>query len=885
MKHTLPFLTALLIAPLAVLHAAEASAKDSSSVFQSLPKEMDSALTKGWITLLDKEQPNVQHTALRRQYPLPATPGRVVGYVTAGTLYRLYVNGRLAMFGPAPATKGRRFVDEVDLADYVRPGDNCVAIEWLYSPFRGRISEFPEHDPGVGFCLTRDAKVIEPPDRPWRYHWFRAHDQAADFISHMRNDLNEIVDLSKVERGWAAPGFDDGSWEVVPPRQLTATPAFSRRPIPLPALALIPAAQVAESGLVRLPSKTGSNAVTNDATLSAARLLQAGQFVPGGDALRSWNRETAGEVILPGSAEGSPYALFDLGQPVMGNMELDVTIPPEVRLDCFFLQDLDRFSGQPMRTWLISQSPTFCVSLLGDGRRAYFAAFHNFSGRYLCLVARGLTRGQKVRMDGIGVRERSALPEGTRSAFMQCSDRELNRLFAASLRAMRLCTVDFPIDGMPDEMKMYVEYCSRPGYPAYHVFFGQHPGFVRGVLDMLLERQKPPQLAGAVRRTAKSETSLDAFFSFVHGVYDLHRYHRTPVSPEQIEVMKLIVESLDHSTNDEGLLQNVQAPLDLARTARLDLIKDFKQDWVQVGANALYFKTLGLIYKMTGDQAYARRRDALKVGLLKLCLPYVRTWKGSRLNRLVPDAFVRNEKGWEPFSVPGTEMFDVNTAWRSETEQYRLLNSGVLDQPDADLLWEVLAPWRPFQIPTKDDVKLFNIPRAGFYPAKYDRYEYLTQQKRGDILLTELKEAQAQFWALTLTQWSQEDARELGGGGIENSMYATLIFECVTGIKPGRQGGYAPCLIEPLLDETLTWARGTKETQQGSIGVHWSRKESEFQLTVILPKGVTAEVILPSQATAMALRGGHAVAAGGKYTIEKSTTFRITPQQGVVLLP
>jgi hypothetical protein len=597
-------------------------------------------------------------------------------------------------------------------------------------------------------------------------------------------------------------------------------------------------------------------------------------------------------VLLPGSDEGSPYALFDLGQPVMGNMELDVTIPTGVRLDCFFIQALNRFSGQPWR----SNSGTFRVSLLGDGRRANFAAFHNSSGRYLCLVARGLAGGQKVQIDGVGVRERSALPSGTRSAFMQCSDRELNRLLAESLRAMRLCTVDFPIDGMPDEMKMYVEYCSRPGYPAYHVFYGQHPGFVSAVLDMLPEAQNPPWMAGAVRRLTFIQMGIDSFFSFVHDVYDLHRYHGTPVSPKHIERMKLTVEVLDRSTNSEGLLQNIETPLDISRTARLDTlyspgsggllqIDKIKQDFMPVGANALYYKTLGLLFEMTGDPAYTLRKEALKAGLLKMCLPYVRSAQGSRLNRFVPDAFVRNDKGWEPFSVSGaTQMFGVNTVWRSETEQNRLLNSGVLDQPDADRLWEVLAPWRPYRFTTKDDVKLFNIPRAGVY-GLYERYEYLTKLKRGDILLTELKEAFEQFRDLTLTQWNAEDAREMGGGGIENSMYATLIFECVTGIKPGPQGGYALCLIEPLLDETLTWARGTKETEQGSIGVNWSRGEFEFLLTVTLPKGVEAEVVLPSQAMTIALRGGHAVAAGGRYTIKKPTTFRITQQQGVVLQP
>jgi hypothetical protein len=890
MQHTLSLLAALLLAPLAALHAADTPAKESVGTFQSLHPEIETTLTKGWITLLDKEQPNVQHTALRRQYALPEQPGPVVGYVSAGTLYRLYVNGRLAMFGPAPATKGRRFVDEVDLTDFVRAGDNCVAIEWLYSPFLGRTSEFPEHEPGVGFCLTRDAKVIEPPDRPWRYRWFRAHDQAADFISDMRQDRSEFVDLSKVERGWAEPGFDDRKWEVVPPQQTSATPAFSRRPVPLPALALIPAAQLAESGRVYLDAPWVNK---GDPNLSAAKFLRAGRFDPGGEASRPWNGSKAGEVLLSGFDGCSTYALFDLGQPVMGNMELDVTIPSGVRLDCFFIQDLDRFTGQPARTWMNIASPTFSHTLIGDGRRAKFAAFHNYSGRYLCLVARGLSPGQQVKVDGIGVRERSALPSGTQSAFMQCSDRDLNRLFAASLRTMRLCTIDFPIDGMPDEMKMYVEYCPRPGYPSYHVFYGQHSGFVRGLLDLMLEvkgdptgKAAPddPRFANAVWHVDHASTSIDAFFSFVHSLDDLRRYYGTPPSPRHLERAKQHVKFLDTFTTPEGLLRYPQGLIDNTRTAFLIPPPDSqKRERLHVSTNAVYYKTLGLLEQITGDPQYARRREAVKAGLNKLCLPFLRTGMGTRLNRLVPDVFLRSEKGWEPFSVPGTGIWGSEPVWRSEGENYRLLNSGILDTEDANLLWDVLAQWRPFQIPTKDDVRMFNINRAGLYMGLFERYDYLVKQKRGDLLLRDFRDVFTQGQFVNMI-WTADDARELAGGGIGNSMYARFLFECLTGIKPGTQGGYAPCLIEPLLDDTVTWARGTKETQQGAIGVNWSRGENEFLLTVTLPKGVGAEVVLPSQATAIALKGGHAVVPGGKYTIEKPTTFRITPQQGVVLL-
>lgn len=163
----------------------------------------------------------------------------------------------------------------------------------------------------------------------------------------------------------------------------------------------------------------------------------------------------------------------------------------------------------------------------------------------------------------------------------------------------------------------------------------------------------------------------------------------------------------------------------------------------------------------------------------------------------------------------------------------------------------------------------------------YERYQYLTKMKRGDLLLAELKKVYARTGALS--QWNAGDRREAGGGGINNSMYASLIFEAVTGIRPGNQGGYKECLIEPLIDDSLTWARGLKETPKGTIGVKWSHSENNFVLDVSLPPGVTADVVLPTAALAFALQGAHDVAPGGRYRAKGSTSYRITRDHGVAV--
>ena len=60
----------------------------------------------------------------------PLMPGEaIIVYVTAGTSYRLYVNGRFAAHGPARTTENYLRVDAVDVSELVKAGRNIFAFE------------------------------------------------------------------------------------------------------------------------------------------------------------------------------------------------------------------------------------------------------------------------------------------------------------------------------------------------------------------------------------------------------------------------------------------------------------------------------------------------------------------------------------------------------------------------------------------------------------------------------------------------------------------------------------------------------------------------------------------------------------------------------------
>lgn len=59
-------------------------------------------------------------------------------------------------------------------------------------------------------------------------------------------------------------------------------------------------------------------------------------------------------------------------------------------------------------------------------------------------------------------------------------------------------------------------------------------------------------------------------------------------------------------------------------------------------------------------------------------------------------------------------------------------------------------------------------------------------------------------------------------------------------------------VIEPVPGPTLTWARGSHESPQGTVRVEWRIEDGEFKICADLPAATTAQVVFPDGTTAQA---------------------------------
>jgi alpha-L-rhamnosidase len=200
----------------------------------------------GWITHPGAlTSPVVLH--FRRLLPLERVPRSLPATVTADNRFVLYVNGIRAASGPSTATHASWRFSTLDLASYLKPGDNVIAaVVWNF----GEAAPLAQMSVATGFRMT--GAGVATGETGWRV----AIDAGRTAVLGRRQidwtyyvaSAPEVIDAAKADWDWMTRGETGTQW-----LDAVAAPAAQRAlvedPLPPQLFRPAPAGEVVRSSL------------------------------------------------------------------------------------------------------------------------------------------------------------------------------------------------------------------------------------------------------------------------------------------------------------------------------------------------------------------------------------------------------------------------------------------------------------------------------------------------------------------------------------------------------------------------------------------------------------------------------------------------------------
>jgi alpha-L-rhamnosidase len=158
----------------------------------------------------------------RKAITLESAPEKFEVRVSADNRYKLYINGTLVSLGPALGDIEHWNYETVDLAPYLKRGENIVAAKVWNEGDLKPVSQFSYR---TGFILqgTDEATKVLNTNTSWRcirdmsYTPLRQHVRG-----YYAAGAGEKIDMKKQVKGWEQLSFDDNAWDQ-------AKPVFERR--------------------------------------------------------------------------------------------------------------------------------------------------------------------------------------------------------------------------------------------------------------------------------------------------------------------------------------------------------------------------------------------------------------------------------------------------------------------------------------------------------------------------------------------------------------------------------------------------------------------------------------------------------------------------------
>ena len=497
---------------------------------------------------------------LRKTFTLDQVPARVPARLTADSRYRLYVNGQEVAHGPIRSQPRRLSYDMLDLAPFLRPGENTIAVYLLYygatrafwqpAP-RSALGQHGvlvfEADLGAAGWLISDDTWKAVKGDAWPQEWRKPDEPVSMFADAIPT---EVVDARLLPFGWEQPGFDDCGWGTA--HKAAAVSGMNgghrTRPPTDPYGPLYPRPIACLGGDLLRPIAVQVAMLSggaDESTGDPVKRLVSSLDLPTAEAV-----DAAGlPLSLTLSTGGSARITLDFGRLVMGQAQFELHAPAGTVIDMSFKEDV---LVKP-RGFYVGQHAGARYICRGEDDR--FKLYDAQGLRYAYLLVHS-TAGPVVLAD-FAVQE--DLYPWQAGAGFRCSDDTLNGIFKAGVRTVQLNSRDSFTDCPTREQQAWV------GDSVVHqmVHLATNPDW--RLAWQYLNLSNSPRADGILPESVVGQaessggtTIPDWSLHWVHGVYNLYRFSGDRAAVKALmPTVERVLRWYAPYQNRQGLLKDV----------------------------------------------------------------------------------------------------------------------------------------------------------------------------------------------------------------------------------------------------------------------------------------------------------------------------------------
>ncbi|WP_346857673.1 alpha-L-rhamnosidase N-terminal domain-containing protein [uncultured Draconibacterium sp.] len=167
-----------------------------------------------WICVPETEATDAGLYLFRKTINFDELPEKLVMRVTADNRYKLYINEKLVSLGPALGDLTHWNYETVDIAPYLKQGENTIAAEVWNEGDMKPVSQF-SWKTGFLFQGTDEASKVLNTNDSWKCIEDKSYTPIRQQVrGYYAAGAGEKIDMKLAVKGWKTLGFDDSSWKA-----------------------------------------------------------------------------------------------------------------------------------------------------------------------------------------------------------------------------------------------------------------------------------------------------------------------------------------------------------------------------------------------------------------------------------------------------------------------------------------------------------------------------------------------------------------------------------------------------------------------------------------------------------------------------------------------